>query len=233
MSFAENCTKSTPISEFCGQSADTGLCIMEIKRGDKNAAGMVFWALSQGHLEWVTHDEFEARSKKLRAKWVDKTKANAYAKKYRQNNLDKVKESQKAWRENNRARNSELVKSWYQRNPERIKEIRDQAQARYHTNHPEKHREKDHRRRARVKSSVALDHNPKFTDALEKARKRVSDCTGVAWNLDHIVPLAAGGPHAHYNLRLLPATWNMRRGSRKSFKLPSCYDIPNPEQKKT
>jgi hypothetical protein len=44
-------------------------------------------------------------------------------------NHDRQKSFDHKWRKGNKERNCELVKEWYRRNPDRIKTIRDRAQA--------------------------------------------------------------------------------------------------------
>ena len=69
-------------------------------------------------------------------------------------------------------------------------------------------------KRARKKSQVPAGANKKIISTIYETRVRVTKCTGVQFHVDHIVPLARGGPHTHTNLQLLPAKINISKGAK-------------------
>jgi hypothetical protein len=172
-----------------------------LKRGDVREDGKVFVCYQRGKEYWTTPEQFKkTRDNKLK--------------------LDRQ------WRQANKARNCELVKEWRKRNPERAREILRKAQAAYMSENPEKRREKDNRRRAIKKSAIAHDHRPDIADVLETMRSRLTACTGIEWHLDHVMPLGAGGLHAHWNMQVIPGSWNIRKKDHPTFQLPDCYRMP-------
>ena len=48
------------------------------------------------------------------------------------------------------------------------------------------------------------------------AAKRVGNCLGIKFHVDHIVPLSAGGSHHQSNLQWVPAKWNISKLNRST-----------------
>jgi 5-methylcytosine-specific restriction endonuclease McrA len=63
----------------------------------------------------------------------------------------------------------------------------------------------------------------RFVKGFYEMADRVSRCTKISFEVDHIMPLSKGGSHSAQNLQLLPEYWNIRKGPKLNFPLPSCY----------
>lgn len=70
------------------------------------------------------------------------------------------------------------------------------------------------RRRARMKGSKSVGENPEIIKSFYAISRRVSKCLGIKHHVDHIIPIAKGGPHHQGNLQVIPWRINFRKGSR-------------------
>jgi hypothetical protein len=67
------------------------------------------------------------------------------------------------------------------------------------------------------KSYTSLPENSKaVVRGIYEASQRVSECLGVPFHVDHIVPVSKGGTHSPENLQIVPAKWNLQKGNRHS-----------------
>ena len=100
----------------------------------------------------------------------------------------------------------DATKRWCARNPEKVAA----KSSEYRKNHLEYFAAAESHRRASILNS-SLSNN-----AVDKAvianlyvvSRRLSDCTGFSWEVDHIVPLSLGGSHTPNNLQVVPQKWN-------------------------
>lgn len=72
------------------------------------------------------------------------------------------------------------------------------------------------RRIAKSKVVMTEFDNLVQTEAIDLCRLR-KEVTGIKWSVDHIVPLRykhACGLHNGYNLQVVPASWNSKKGNR-------------------
>lgn len=121
----------------------------------------------------------------------------ASAKKWRQDNLDKVREKDKRWRDANSVR---ILA--YQRE--------------YRRQHPEQRKAADDARRARKSGSGAYQVSGKDLARLTAQgcqHAHYGACSG-PMHVDHIVPLARGGRHSIGNLQGLCQRHNTSKGDR-------------------
>ncbi len=73
-----------------------------------------------------------------------------------------------------------------------------------------------HRRRARTKGVVNEFDRFMMEECVNLVALR-TDKTGLKWELDHIIPLnhkEASGLHNGFNLQVVPASWNYKKGNR-------------------
>lgn len=106
--------------------------------------------------------------------------------------------------------------AWAASNPERVREIRRACHRRLYLLDPERKREVWRRRQAAIKHGVAVHQ---FTTAQVAAK--VAYWGGRCWichvtyeAIDHVKPLAKGGPHMLANLRPICTACNTRKRDR-------------------
>jgi outer membrane murein-binding lipoprotein Lpp len=182
------------------------------KRGDMRADGLVFYQYQNiGEREyerWITPQrlaEIREQIKELNAKRRQKKQSyNAYNRAYYAANRDSIR----ARREEEKIRRADAYKEYARK---------------WYTNNPEKCRLRCRARRASIANAVSPHHDRKIELALEHARRRISQCVSVPFDIDHIMPIKHGGLHHHGNLQLLPATLNRKKNARPNYELPDCY----------
>lgn len=185
-------------------------------------------------------EQARERSAKWRAENPERHKESL--RRYREQNLERIKEAQKRHREANRERIKEYLANWYATNREYAIEYarqrreedreRDRQYARqwYHRNrqrgmqsrrkwwasNPGKKRVYHQNRLAR-KRAAGGRLSSDIIEKLMRLQRGKCACCGkklVAYHLDHIVPLALGGPHKDSNMQLLLPECNMRKGAK-------------------
>lgn len=195
---------------------------MSIKRGDKDGNGLVFWGMEDGQFLWMTEEQFRQRKCDDQQRRRNMAIQNGTAKPPKK----RVRETPCDWKKRNPDKHCTSVKDWMKANPDRAREIRRKANASYYARHKAKFLDKWARRKAAKAGATSADHDPQIARVMAECRDRLSSCTGIPWHLDHVVPIAAGGVHAHHNLQLLPASLNARKRDNPSFPLPDCYRTP-------
>jgi 5-methylcytosine-specific restriction endonuclease McrA len=202
------------------------------KRGDVREDGMVFWEYKKQRKKseyWVSEQRFaEMRSKNLLSgKKYRESDRERYRmlkrsqfKAAKEKDPEKFKETRKIthekYRKRNRERlllvNRERMQKWRTENPELAKAM----QNKWIQNNKHRFIAYNSKQRARRKSQTSiLDIEERLTiNEIYKARKRISDCTGIQFHVDHIYPLSKGGVHKLSNLQLLPAIINIKKGNK-------------------
>lgn len=202
------------------------------KRGNVREDGMVFWEYKKQRKNseyWVSEQKFhEMKLKNLLSgnKYRDSDRERyrmlkrEHARSTKEKDPVKFEESQKIrsqkyrtkHRERVLARNRQRMKKWRNENPDLAKE----AQKKWVKNNKHRFIAYNSKQRARRKSQTSiLDIEERLTiNEIYKARKRISDCTGIQFHVDHIYPLSKGGLHKLSNLQLLPAIINIKKGNK-------------------
>ena len=124
-------------------------------------------------------------------------------------------ERKSRWQKANPEKAAEYARRWYRNHPA-IAAAKDQ---RWYDNNPEGVREKARRRRA-VRAAVL---NIPFTTEALRARMaywgdRCWMCGREADTVDHVIPLAGGGPHVLSNLRPACRSCNSKKGVAKALR---------------
>jgi 5-methylcytosine-specific restriction endonuclease McrA len=131
---------------------------------------------------------------------------------YANANREQIAAYQRRWREANPGKDAEYGRRWRQANPE-TQRTKDR---RWRQANPEKKAEKDRRHRARKAAALTIPFIP------EQLAGRMAYwgnccwmCGGLFEEVDHVIPLALGGPHVLANLRPACKSCNASKGPRR------------------
>jgi hypothetical protein len=164
--------------------------------------------LRQSHQQWVEKNKDKAKAYSAKWRLANSENVKAYSKSYYAKNRNILLENQKnsssrklysaAWRKNNREKCVQYTQFWQQNN--RLKMIE---------------KWKRHKAKRRAISGVP---SPRIIDQLMRSQRGLCACCGKKlankFHLDHIFPIALGGTSEDFNLQLLRAECNMKKGSK-------------------
>jgi 5-methylcytosine-specific restriction endonuclease McrA len=149
----------------------------------------------------------------------NKEKIRISGAKYYQNNKEKEAIRGAKYRKNNKEKIRVSDAEYYQNNKERVAIYG----AKYRKANPDKIAAKYARREVHK-----LNQTPVLTEAenqqvidIYKKRKEL----GSNWHVDHAVPLSKGGLHHPDNLQIVLKKYNLQKGSKLNFRLPTDTEI--------
>jgi 5-methylcytosine-specific restriction endonuclease McrA len=123
------------------------------------------------------------------------------------------------WYSDHKKQHREVGKLWVNRNRSKTRS----SQKKWRQKTPEKARMYAANYRQRKLSNL---RDPSFIEGFYEIADRVTRCLKVRMEVDHIIPISLGGPHAASNLQVLPKFWNMKKFNNPNYRLPSCYITP-------
>lgn len=132
---------------------------------------------------------------------------------WREENHDRHLAKSKAWNMANSDKQRANLKEWVRKNPEKLKKIHKA----YRDRNPHVMAAMAAKRRA-AKSKATIW--PEYDLAIKTVyfgREMMEDLTGKPYHCDHVIPLRGKnvcGLHVPYNLKVIPANDNMRKGNR-------------------
>lgn len=153
-------------------------------------------------------------NRKRAARWRDANpeRSRETSRKWREANPERRKSVDRNWRHAHTEKNREHSRKWYETNPERGRA----RSKEWRQTNPEKVRDQKQRRRARLKGCETKSVD--LLRVIEESNGLCALCrTYVPQGLrhiDHIMPLAKGGPHSNENLQLLCYRCNCRKRDR-------------------
>ena len=134
--------------------------------------------------------------------------------------------SSAAYRAANPEKESATRAAYYAANKEKVKT----RVAAWNAANLDKRNAQSAKRRAAERDATVESADHGIIATFYSTAKRLSNVTGIPFEVDHIIPLVAnggGGKHHHANLRVLPQSINLRRNS-PSYVEPSCWAVPFP-----
>ena len=141
---------------------------------------------------------------------ANKEKLAAYDKAYQKANKEEVSTHKKAYYYANHGRMRAISKAYYYANKEKRKA--------YHEANKEKIAAYYAKRRALKLKQIPIHlrdcpHEKQRLVQTYKLRNLLSEATGVKHHVDHMWPLADGGPHWSGNLQVIPAEENLSKSA--------------------
>jgi hypothetical protein len=157
-----------------------------------------------------------------RERWRAQNKTDysrARDKRYYERNSEKYKKWNREWRDANPGRSAELWEAWYAENREEViakRKAAYDAEKKRVTRNPEQGIKDSAKRRARL-AGVEYEYINRA-----KLYARDSGICGICrksapekgWEMDHIVPIALGGPHIWSNVQVAHRTCNRKKWMR-------------------
>lgn len=208
----------------------------KLSRGAINEHGLFRWANS-----WIEKSIFKQRlrrnkiiqgeyQKRESSKYSEYRKKHreknlAYFKEYRKKNFERMSQQCREWRIANSEELKKKKAAWYFKNRDRIRknwrekfypENKDKLiayQKRYAAENREIVNSRNSARRGKQKSPQGLAERFSIKHKYRIAKKLTEE-TGIKWDVDHIVPLCKGELHVNSNLQVIPEFVNARKGGR-------------------
>ena len=148
-----------------------------------------------------SYEAEDARKKALQKTWREDNKdlIKEYSKTYYADNRNERLSKSKSWQEENKEHWADYQKSYYRNNKASVDAAGAKRRALKRKQIPVHLRECPHEKQRLVKTY--------------KLRNILSEATGVQHHVDHMWPLADGGPHWSGNLQVIPAEENMSKSA--------------------
>lgn len=208
MSIEDNTTKTC---NFCKKTYPLG----EFGK-DKNSKDGISWYCKYCNRErakkWREQNRDRARARDAAYAAANREQARDRARKWRLENLDRDRENTRRWQENNRDRAYANQRAWRASNPEKVKQY---SRTYWENNRDKYQHQKALRRASELQATPAwVDANALSSIYAKAARLRAA---GQDVHVDHIVPLRGKnvcGLHVPWNLQIIPASDNLRKGNR-------------------
>lgn len=163
----------------------------------------------------------------------NRDRIDEYHRRRRSRNPEPERARKRKWLEANRARHNARNARWRRNNPERARAMDrrtrqrrraelDAAIREWRQRHPEKVAEYNRTRRARLRNALVIDFSiDQLMDRLAYWGNRCWMCGDEANAVDHVIPLARGGPHCLANLRPACGPCNSSKGTKDWRTVPT------------
>ena len=200
---------------------------------DKAKAAAYQKAYRQAHkqeLDTKRKAYYEANKERMDATnkayyYANKERMLASQKAYTEANKEKVATRKKAWAEANKEKVATKQKAWREANKEKLvayhkayQKANKEKKKTYREANKEKANASNAKRKALKLKQIPVHlrdcpHEKKRLVEIYKLRNVISEATGVQHHVDHMWPLADGGPHWSGNLQVIPAEENMSKNA--------------------
>ena len=186
-----------------------------IKKRDKRAK--VYYAKNKEYYsvynkQWSKENPDKIKEYTKRNYEKNKEYYKTYSKKYYEQNKEHLKKLNKRWVNKNKEHLREYGKKRYKENKERIKK----AQKKYYENNKHVYRKNTalyfaHKKGNTPTFILECPIENERVKNIYRLRDVMTTATGVQHHVDHMWPLADGGPHWSGNLQIIPAEDNIKK----------------------
>ena len=162
--------------------------------------------------EWVKSNPEQNKASVKRWKDENKDLVRKKRQEYERENKEKIKIQRAECHARNREKRNAYAAEYRAKNAEKMRKLWSD----YTKNNPDKNAAKTAKRRTRQKS-VPQPHSiieRMMVENYYEDAARLSKETGTSCHVDHIWPIARGGPHLPWNLQVIPGPENCRKGAR-------------------
>ena len=198
-----------------GQGVYEGRVVMAQSKEEKAAYRRAYHEANREKDNARKRAYHEANREKILARKKAYSEANKEKRKaYREANKEKIDAYQRAYHEANREKILARNKAYYEANKEKV--------LTYARAYKKANREKVSSLKARYKALKLKQipvhlrecpHEKQRLVQIYKLRNIISEATGVQHHVDHMWPLADGGPHWSGNLQVIPAEENLSKSA--------------------
>ena len=144
-------------------------------------------------------------------------RARERAKKWHWNNHERAKAASRKWASENRQAARERTLKWRKDNPERARENDARKRANKSPEYLRKRCIDEQNRRARIRAVGGKLSRGLAERLFQEQKGKCRSCSAdlsLAFELDHIIPLALNGPNMDENIQLLCPPCNRRKGAK-------------------
>jgi 5-methylcytosine-specific restriction endonuclease McrA len=152
----------------------------------------------------------------------NKVKNREYSKKYYQANKRRCLDYQAIYRDAYSPRLLAKKAEYYVKNKQELQK----KKRRYGQENVHKIAEASRSRQARKRGLTPVTASKRFMLEFYRTARRLTKCLGIAFHVDHIVPLARGGKHEESNLQVIPGAINVHKHTKifpPAFLAPDKY----------
>jgi hypothetical protein len=168
--------------------------------------------------KWASKNFERCKENKKRNIEENIERYNEYHKNYREINKEKHKAFNKEYYILNSDKCKNNRKEYYKNNPEKVK----LANEAWRIANPDKRRVIVSRRNAKKRNQLHPDHDTTIERNLDNIARELYEKNNIKYQIDHIWPIAKGGPHHHENLQVVSQSINSQKNDSLSF---SCEGI--------
>jgi len=118
------------------------------------------------------------------------------------------------WERKNPEAKARWHKKWRDANPEVIKANNRKSYIRHYEQKPEYYAAKADKRRRGMKEWPCSEVESLMIKYRYQDARRLTKETGIEHHVDHVIPLAKGGPHLPWNLQVITKDENLSKGAK-------------------
>lgn len=132
----------------------------------------------------------------------------------RANGAARAEAYRRKWVKRNPEAKARWYKKWCDANPEKKKASNKAGYERHYAKNPEYYVAKTDKRRRGMKEWPCSEIEKLMIKYRYENARRLTKETGIEHQVDHVIPLAKGGPHLPWNLQVITKPENLSKGAK-------------------